>query len=274
MHKGARREPIFFSDNLYVEFLDLLGELQERFELETPAYALMTNHYHLLVRSKHGNLSDAMRPLNANYTQLAKKARGFDGALFHGRFRSQLTADLESLPVEFAYIHLNPLQAGMITCLQSIAWTSYRAYLGLESASPWLHTDFFIGLFGDRDAMHSYILDTHRGKQPWPAGMRKESGWLVSSSAVVDARERPKETRFVDAQRVLEFTCSVCCCSLEDLLSASMGPRANPQRRFAVWALRKHTMLTQRETGKALDMSTQQVANVLRRIDVWREPFG
>jgi hypothetical protein len=63
-----------------------------------------------------------------------------------------------------------------------------------------------------------------------------------------------------------------------------LGPRANPARRFATWALAKQTLLTHAEIGKLFDVSPGQVANVLRSlrkrttlpadwVDSWREEF-
>lgn len=275
MHRGARREPVFFSENLCLDFLDLLCDLHDQFELETHAYALMGNHYHLLVRSRHGNLSAAMRHLDAAYTQKANRARGFDGPLFRGRFRSQLLSHERSLPIVFAYIHLNPLQARLVTRLQSATWTSYRYYLGRDRPPAWLTLDHFLRLFGGSEPMHRYVLDLHRGKEPWPEDMRMESGWLRTPAAVSDADVQIAGTsRLLEAETVLEGVCAACACTADDLRRVVRGPRANPSRRFAVWALRRHTRLTQREIGQVLHMTTQQVANVLRRIQPSEEPFA
>ncbi|MDD5308546.1 MAG: transposase [Deltaproteobacteria bacterium] len=111
-------------------FLDLLGEMAARHEIEVHAYSLMPNHDHLLLRSLHGNLSRGMRRLNADYTQRVNRIHGWDGPVFRGRFRSELVRDEPSLPYVLAYIHLNPLRAGLVTRLQSERWTSHRAYNG------------------------------------------------------------------------------------------------------------------------------------------------
>jgi REP element-mobilizing transposase RayT len=49
-------------------FLQLLGELAERFGLRVHAYVLMDNHYHLLVETREANLSRAMQWLNVSYS--------------------------------------------------------------------------------------------------------------------------------------------------------------------------------------------------------------
>jgi putative transposase len=154
MHRGARREPIFKKDAHCNLFLDLLCDITSLYEVEIHAYSLMPNHYHLLLRSRHGNLSRAMKHLNAAYTQRVNLMERWDGPIFRGRFRSQLVKEETSLPHVFAYIHLNPLKAGLITRLQSHGWTSHRAYIGRETAPTWLATYYFESVFDDAERLH------------------------------------------------------------------------------------------------------------------------
>jgi REP element-mobilizing transposase RayT len=56
LYRGNVGQPIFRSkDDLHL-FLDLLGELVERFNIEAHAYVLMGNRYHLLLKTKDANL--------------------------------------------------------------------------------------------------------------------------------------------------------------------------------------------------------------------------
>ena len=72
---------------------------------------------------------------------------------------------------------------------------------------------------------------------------------------------------------VLERVLYITGVEIKELMKAKRGPRANPARRFGVWALRNATQMTQTEIGEILGMSTSQVANVLRRINVKDEPI-
>ena len=54
MHRGARRAPVFNSDDHCGTFLGHVAAAVEVFEIEVHAYSLMPNHYHLLIRSPHG----------------------------------------------------------------------------------------------------------------------------------------------------------------------------------------------------------------------------
>ena len=89
MNRGRNRDIIFRDDEDADVFLYLIGEMCSIYEVEVHAYSLMPNHYHLLVRSVHGNLSDAMQYLGATYTQKYNARHGGEGGLFRGRFKSQ-----------------------------------------------------------------------------------------------------------------------------------------------------------------------------------------
>jgi putative transposase len=277
MHRGARRAPIFNSDDHCSTFLGHVAAAVEMFEIEVHAYSLMPNHYHLLVRSPHGNLSRAMRHLNACYTQHVNAMHGWDGPVFRGRFHSELVHNEASLPFVLAYIHLNPLRAGLATRLDSACWTSHRAYLGRDPAPDWLTRGHFLGVLGTAKELHGYVGDVHRKRMAWPDGMSLDTGWLNegedSSKDSKRAPEAPASARFSEPRTVIAMVCEVAGVRRAELSRAACGPRANPPRRFAVYALRKWTPMTHGEIGAALGMSPIQVANVLRRFDASAEPL-
>ena len=93
MNRGARREPIFHKDSHCILFLSVLEEAVLRRRVEVHAYALMPNHFHLLVRSLHGDLSRFMRDVGGNYSRRLNQNYSWDGPLFRGRFKSQLVED-------------------------------------------------------------------------------------------------------------------------------------------------------------------------------------
>src|SRR3990170_5993126 len=163
MNRGARRQPIFKLPDDCQTFLDILEDTAIRSGLEVHAYALMPNHYHLLVRSVRGNISDAMQYLNGRYTSGMNERHRWDGPLFRGRFRSQLVGDQSYLRMVLAYIHLNPLRARLVARLSSDAWTSHRAYVGLAPRPKWLTTAFFLSDLGGEKGVESFVRSVHCG---------------------------------------------------------------------------------------------------------------
>jgi len=148
MNRGAARQAIYLNPSHRQLFLTLLGEIDERFGVETHAYCLMDNHYHLLLHTPKGQLSRAMRHLNGLYTQRFNRCEQRDGALFRGRYKAILVeADAYLLQVS-RYIHRNPLEAGLPTPLSRYPWSSFPAYVGTRAPEPWLHCRQVLAMVG------------------------------------------------------------------------------------------------------------------------------
>lgn len=268
MHRGARQAPIFLENEHCLIFSALLESVIERFEVEIHGYSLMPNHYHLLLRSRHGNLSDAMKFLNGRYTQQLNRIQQWDGPIFKGRFTNKLVRDESRLPYILAYIHLNPLRANLVTRIDSRCWTSMRAYLGRKGEPDWLTQDYFLDLFGDGDALRAYTLSLHRGARDWPDTMDLEWGFFNTQEHEKTAAGHAQasfSSRFIEPEQLLELVSKITGAEPDEIFKSVMGPRANPARRFAVWALRNHTLLKNIEIADILDMTYNQVSNVLSR---------
>jgi len=67
--RGNAQADIYLSDDDREMFLDVLGDVVERFGWMCHAYCLMSNHYHLMIETPQTNLSRGMRQLNGVYTQ-------------------------------------------------------------------------------------------------------------------------------------------------------------------------------------------------------------
>jgi len=275
MNRGARRAPIFRVDEHCGLFLDTVAATTETHELEVHAFSLMPNHYHLLVRSRLGNLSAAMRHLNGTYTQRLNARKDWDGPVFRGRFKSQLVRDESRLPYILAYIHLNPLRANLVTRIDAECWTSYRSYLGRRYAPRWVETRYFLDLFGSVRELQRYTLALHRGKTHWPDNLDQQFGFFRTRDETEHRHgQHAFESRFITPDEAIEFVMRVTGANLRDLHRTTRGRGANPARRFAVWVLRNRTTASLSEIGQVLSMSPGQAANVLTRLDPRIEPFS
>ena len=274
MHRGARRAPIFkLPDDCY-GFLTLLDEIVDRFGLEIHAYSLMPNHYHLLIRSVMGNLSKGMQFLNGTYTLWLNKRHQWDGPVFRGRYKSQLVEDEEYLRYLLAYIHLNPLDANLVRRLSDEGWTSHRVYIGKDPRPKWLTIKTFVHMLGGKDKLHRFVLSVRRGSIEYPDDFDEKTGLFKIKGIDGAANYLPKNKkrtmtshhRLRDADDVLEEVFRLCKTDLTELRRAQMGPRANPKRRFAIWALNRSSVLSQREIAKLLNGSLHQVSRLLSRM--------
>lgn len=156
MNRGAGRRLVFRSATQRATFLDLLGEISAIYGMEVHAYCLMGNHYHLLLRTPLAGLARAMRHLDGVYTQRFNRSARTDGPLFRGRYRSVLVGEDSHLCCVSRYIHLNPLEARLVSQPQAYSASSYRAYLGLRGAPAWLHTAEILSRFQPGDARDNY----------------------------------------------------------------------------------------------------------------------
>ena len=158
MNRGARRLPIFGDDDDRDVFLRRLGGGMQSHEIEVHAYALMPNHFHLLIRGTVEALGAAMQGVCGGYTQRFNAKYGLDGALLRGRYRTKPVDSDRYLHQVVRYIHRNPLAAAERPSLAAFRWTSHLAYLGLTPAPDWLTTAAVLSRFeGDIAAYREFV---------------------------------------------------------------------------------------------------------------------
>ena len=122
--RGNARDPIFLDDADRYLFLDLLGDLVDRYNWLCHGYCLMDNHYHLLVETIDANLSTGMRQLNGIYTQKFNRQHDRVGHLFQGRYKA-IVVEKESYLLELCrYIVLNPVRAKIVNNPGKYRWSS------------------------------------------------------------------------------------------------------------------------------------------------------
>ena len=145
--RGNDRERIFFTDTDREAFLELLGDVTERFSWIFHAYCLMTNHFHLVVETPNANLSRGMRHINGIFTQRINRLNGRSGHLLQGRFKSILV-EKDSHLLELArYVVLNPVRAKMVRSAKDWKWSSYRATAGQTEVPGFLTTEWLLSQF-------------------------------------------------------------------------------------------------------------------------------
>jgi REP element-mobilizing transposase RayT len=86
MNRARRGQDLFVEKTDYQQFIDLLQETTDLFNVKVAAYCLMPTHYHLLLQTPDANLSRCMRHLNGVYTQKYNVSHSCDGTLFRGRY--------------------------------------------------------------------------------------------------------------------------------------------------------------------------------------------
>ncbi|MBN1130819.1 MAG: transposase [Chitinispirillaceae bacterium] len=137
MSRGIEGRDIFRDDADRRTFLGMLDAGLKKTGFLCYAWALMDNHYHLLVRTNEKHLSELMRRLNAGYAQYFSRKYRRRGYLFQDRYRSQVTQDQGYVERLVRYIHLNPIRTGLcrsIAALNRYRWTGHAALRGTARA--------------------------------------------------------------------------------------------------------------------------------------------
>ena len=145
--RGNNRSVLFRDDADRCIFLDLLEKSLEACACELHAYALMTNHVHLLATGHvAGDLSEMMQRIGRKFARLVNIRWNRTGTLFEGRFRSSLVQSESYLLTCMRYIELNPVRAGIVRHPKEYGWSSYRQNAGGDPAEPLTPHDLYIRL--------------------------------------------------------------------------------------------------------------------------------
>lgn len=148
--RGNERKAIFRSAQDRVQFLSYLESAHERYGAVIHVYCLMDNHYHLLLETPGGNLSQIMHHINGAYTTYYNVKRNRSGHLFQGRYKAIVVERDEYCQELSRYIHLNPVRAGIVKSVEDYAWSSYLSYTGKRDGPEWLETGYVLSYFGKR----------------------------------------------------------------------------------------------------------------------------
>ncbi len=146
--RGNRKQPIFLGDDDFGVFLALLDTVARRQGWRCEAFCLMTNHYHLVLRTPNADLSRGMHRLNSNYAHWFNDRHGVAGHVFEKRFHSVLVeSDWHFLEL-CRYLALNPVRAGVCVDPGAWPWSSYNAMLGAPPPAACLAVEEVLGYFG------------------------------------------------------------------------------------------------------------------------------
>jgi REP element-mobilizing transposase RayT len=165
-----------------------LGELAEETKTNVYAWALMSNHMHILLKSGLEGLSAFMRRLLTGYAITYNIRHKRHGHVFQNRYKSIICDEDVYFQELVRYIHLNPLRAKMVKNMSDLdryAWCGHSAIMGKRKLK-WQDIDYVLSWFGQnhstaRKAYHRYLQDgTDEGHREDLVGgglVRTLGGW-------------------------------------------------------------------------------------------------
>ena len=150
--RGLEWRYIFNDTEGKENFLLRLGDNLERSQAQCLAWAIMSNHYHLLIRVGTKPLASLMAPLLGVYGGYYNRRHRRSGYVFQNRYTSILCGADSYLLELVPYIHLNPLRANMIenlSALERYRWTGHAGMILGKHRRTWHEVDAILSLFGE-----------------------------------------------------------------------------------------------------------------------------
>ncbi|MBC7221679.1 transposase [Candidatus Bipolaricaulota bacterium] len=262
--RGNAGQEVFLDDKDRFSFLDLLGEVVERFHWRCYAYCLMPNHYHLLVETVEPTLSRGMRHLNGVYTQAFNRRHGRSGHVFQGRFKAVLVEKESHLLEAARYIVWNPVRAGLVRHPKDWKWSSYRATAGLSPRPPFLDVDFILAQFGSdpERAARAYRKFVSQGRDVdlW-ADLK--SGVLLGSEAFVK-RLRPLLREKAWVEEIPRRERAAARPSLAELFSRAEDKETRDERIYQAVRVHGYTL---KEVAEFLGLHYSTVSLIAKRVE-------
>jgi putative transposase len=156
--RGNNKQDIYLDGVDRYWFLEMLGKVVVKYEWAVYAYCLMTNHYHVVLGTPEGGLSEGMCELNGGFARWANIRHGRCDHLFGRRFGSREIVTDSHLLEACRYVVLNPVRAGLVERPEDWIWSSFRACIGLEYPPLWFSPKTILRLFSPRprEAMEAY----------------------------------------------------------------------------------------------------------------------
>jgi len=153
MIRGIEQGSIVRDDKDRKAFVGRMGMLAKGSGTSIPAFALMSNHAHILLKSGPNGLSTYMRRLLSGYAQYFNRRHERFGHLFQNRYKSIICEEEAYFAKLVAYIHLNPLRAGLVESMDQLnayPWTGHSSLMNKVSYD-WMDRDYVLHFFGRKD---------------------------------------------------------------------------------------------------------------------------
>ena len=183
--RGIERAKVFRNDTDRNDFLSRMGKLLSETKSRCFAWALLSNHFHLLVKTGRVPVATLMRRLLTGYAVSFNRRHHRIGHLFQNRYKSILCQEDAYLLELVRYIHLNPIRAHMVENIETLdhyPYSGHSAVMG-KVERKWQDVSEVLELFGDRTgtARRRYRIFVEKGVSE---GRRSElvGGGLIRSS--------------------------------------------------------------------------------------------
>jgi len=212
--RGIERRNIFEDAKDQYGFLKRLGLILTETQTDCYAWALLPNHFHLLLRTADVPLSTVMRRLLTGHAINYNHRHQRHGHLFQNRYKSIICQEETYFLELVRYIHLNPLRANLVDNLNQLEkypFSGHAVIMG-KHKQPWQNRHFVLLHFNKKivPAKNAYkvfiaqgIGQGHREDLIGGGLIRSILGWTeVTSTRKANMHEKSDERILGDGEFV------------------------------------------------------------------------
>lgn len=209
MARGIDGCDIFRNDSDRYSFLKRLSDIVTHSgRTSLYAWALMSNHFHLLIRPEGDvHLATLMQRLMTGYAVNFNKCHKRKGHLFQNRYKSIVVEEDQYFLELVRYIHLNPVRAGIVRSvgkLNAYEFTGHAVLIGKRKFQA-QNTDEVLLRFSDQRSTATKLYSEFVA-EGFEQGVREElrgGGLIRSSGGVTGVLARGQGEREAADERIL-----------------------------------------------------------------------
>ena len=163
-NRFASGEDVFSDPEAALEFIELLRFVKRRDGWAVFAWVLMSNHYHLAIRSRAVPISQGFHYLQGTFSRRFNRSRGRTGGLWQSRYQAKPIREQRYLDRVVLYIHLNPVAGGLVEHPTDHVFGGHRE-IAKRIKDPLIDPDEALLSFGEteKSARKSYFSSIRIG---------------------------------------------------------------------------------------------------------------
>jgi len=271
-NRFARGESVFDLEGAAERFVDLVRVVKKRDGVQVLAWALMSNHYHVALRTQTVPLSRSMHFLQGRFSKGFNRRWGRSGPVWQSRYQAKLVSEESYLMTVICYVHMNPVRGGLVDDPAEHRSSGHRELMG-RVRNPLIDVDASLAIFGDtkrrakrgyRTLMQREMEREHRSLAPerLPWWLERDRSVVPPEGPLDEGRADPGARDFLTAEELVERSCEVLGVEMEDLVGRGRSPEVVRARRLIALLGIERWGQTAKDLGRVLSKHPDSISRM------------